>query len=202
MRYEISQQIMHHNITTACHIFHVVGLTDMSKCRPTSANTTSIPFIAEMKEFRQALSTKGEDESVHNIPSGKKYKPIAKKSNVISSKWPKRSNRDFSMDIKVSLQPLNFSDLSNKRLSAAKKTKNDGNYGDWELGLDVRYKEEEVISIMNMLSYLDNQRRGHGKGNDEPCYKEERLADTNDRLYNEAVHGLELLERGRVRKKD
>ncbi len=67
------------------------------------------------------------------------------------------------------------------------------NAKDWELGLD-RYTEDEIISINNILGYLDNHRRGYAHINDEDCYKEEREADVNNRLYNEAIYGLSLLE--------
>ena len=33
----------------------------------------------------------------------------------------------------------------------------------WEVGLDSCYTEDEVVSIMNMLSYIVNKRRGYGK---------------------------------------
>jgi hypothetical protein len=68
---------------------------------------------------------------------------------------------------------------------------------DWEISLDSRYNEDEVLSIMNMLSYWDNQHRGYGKRNDEQLYRDEREADKNNKLYDEAMYGLSLLERGR-----
>jgi len=74
------------------------------------------------------------------------------------------------------------------------------NAGEWENNLTKLYDEEEIISILNILSYLDNQRRGYGKLNDEECYTEERNADKNNRLYDEALRGLELLEIGRSRR--
>ena len=75
------------------------------------------------------------------------------------------------------------------------------NATDWEISLDSRYNEDEVLSIMNMLSYWDNQHRGYGKRNDEQLYLEERESDKNNKLYEEAMYGLSLLERGRrVRK--
>lgn len=163
-----------------------------------------------MAESRQSLSTS--NRSTHSCGptdgaskgsalSGNKYKPLAKRSRVLSKKSVKQL-RDSSMGIEVSLTALNSSDGSHKHLIAAENTtSSSNNYSDWELGLDARYQEEEVISIMNMLSYMDNERRGYGKGNDEACYKEERGADNSNRLYDEAARGLDLLEQGRMRKK-
>ncbi len=64
----------------------------------------------------------------------------------------------------------------------------------WEISLESRYTEDEVVSIMNMLSYWDNKRRGYGKLNDEQLYLEERKEDENNRLFEEAMRGLLLLE--------
>ena len=36
-------------------------------------------------------------------------------------------------------------------------------YNHWEISLDSRYNEDEVLSIMNILSYWDNKHRGYGK---------------------------------------
>jgi hypothetical protein len=75
------------------------------------------------------------------------------------------------------------------------------NATEWEISLDNRYNEDEVLSIMNILSYWENKHRGYGKRNDEQIYREEREADKNNRLYEEAMRGLSLLETGRrVRK--
>jgi hypothetical protein len=74
------------------------------------------------------------------------------------------------------------------------------NAKDWEIGLDSLYNEDEVISILNIVSCIENKRRGFGNRNDDECYWEERKADKNNRLYEEALYGLELLERGRLRK--
>ena len=65
---------------------------------------------------------------------------------------------------------------------------------EWETGLKSRYTEDEVISIMNMLSYWDNKHRGYGKLNDEELYLEERKEDADNRLFEEAMRGLSLLE--------
>ena len=168
----------------------------------------SIPSIAEMKEFDQVQSINlsppdcaQEDGPVLNFPSGKKCKPLAKKSRIISLQLPKRSKSDSSMGTKESLQPLNTSDLSDKLLSGVEKRKIEyDNAKDWEIGLDSLYNEDEVISILNIVSCIENKRRGFGNRNDDECYWEERKADRNNRLYEEALYGLELLERGRLRK--
>ena len=64
----------------------------------------------------------------------------------------------------------------------------------WELSVESRYTEDEVVSIMNMLSYWDNKHRGYGKHNDEQLYLEERTEDADNRLFDEAMRGLSLLE--------
>ena len=105
------------------------------------------------------------------------------------------------MEIKESVQSLNTSDLSDKHLSGAVKRKIEyDNAKDWEITLDSLYSEEAVISILNIVSCMENKRRGFGNRNDDDCYREERKADKNNRLYEEAMYGLELLERGRLRK--
>ena len=71
---------------------------------------------------------------------------------------------------------------------------------DWEISLERRYTEDEVVSIMNMLSYWDNKHRGYGKLNDEQLYQEERKEDVNNRLFDEAMRGLFLLETRRIKK--
>ena len=74
------------------------------------------------------------------------------------------------------------------------KAMTDNAAADWEISLDSRYTEDEVVSIMNMLSYWDNKHRGYGKKNDEQLYLEERKEDVNNKLYDEAMRGLFLLE--------
>ncbi len=66
----------------------------------------------------------------------------------------------------------------------------------WEIGLQSLYTEEQIISIENMLSYELNKRRGFGKRNDEECYRRERGSDVGNKLYAEAMYGLDLLLNG------
>ncbi len=66
----------------------------------------------------------------------------------------------------------------------------------WEIGLQSLYTEEKIISIQNMLSYELNKRRGFGRRNDEECYREERESDVGNKLYAEAMYGLDLLLNG------
>ena len=91
--------------------------------------------------------------------------------------------------------------MSDKLLSGVEKRKIEyDNAKDWEIGLDSLYNEDEVISILNIVSCIENKLRGFGNRNDDECYWEERKADKNNRLYEEAIYGLELLERGRLKK--
>eukprot|EP01031_Cornospumella_fuschlensis_P024839 gene24839-30013_t len=57
---------------------------------------------------------------------------------------------------------------------------------------DKRYSEDQIISIMNIVSYLENERRGFVRYNDEDCYRDERRVDRDGRLYKEALRGVEL----------
>ena len=59
----------------------------------------------------------------------------------------------------------------------------------WELGLEGRYSEDELMSIMGMLSYMENIERGYGHLNDEAVFASERRSG---RLYEEAVRGFVL----------
>lgn len=176
-------------------------------CRRISANTISTPFIAEMKESDQTLSISlspqdcgQEDGHVLNILFGKKLKPLAKKSKMISPQLLKISKSDFSMEIKESSQPSSTRDSPDKPLFEVEKRKIEyDNARDWEIGLDSRYSEDEVISILNIVSCMENKRRGFGNKNDDECLRDERKADTSNRLYEEAIYGLELLAKGRSR---
>jgi hypothetical protein len=94
-----------------------------------------------------------------------------------------------------------YNKLSSEVNQQKKKSIEYDNAADWEIGLDSRYNEDDVISILNILSYWDNKRRGFGKGNDEELYEEEREADRSNILYEEAMYGLDLLERGRMQKR-
>lgn len=60
--------------------------------------------------------------------------------------------------------------------------------------------EDEGIFIINIVSCIENKRRVCGNRNDEECYWKERKADKINRLYEGALYGLELLERGQLRK--
>lgn len=73
------------------------------------------------------------------------------------------------------------------------------NATDWENGLSRLYNEDEIISILNIVSCIENKRRGFGNKNDDECYREEREADKNNILYEEAIYGLKLLEKGRLK---
>ena len=66
---------------------------------------------------------------------------------------------------------------------------------DWEMYLNCHYDNEEVLSIMGMLSYLVNCERGFGHMNNEHLFKEERDNDTTGKLYEEALKGFEFSKR-------
>jgi hypothetical protein len=63
---------------------------------------------------------------------------------------------------------------------------------EWELGLETRYCEDDILTIMGMLGYLENIERGFGHLNDEALFKSERRADSTGELYDEAVRGFAL----------
>lgn len=141
------------------------------------------------------------DEPALNSTSGKNCKLIAKKLKTISQTLPKQlptDRSDSSSEIKESVHPLNLIDLTDTPLSRVdKRIIEYDNAGDWECGLDIQYTEDEVISILNLVSCLENKRRGFGGRSNDQCYREEREADKDNRLYEEALRGIELLERGR-----
>jgi len=62
----------------------------------------------------------------------------------------------------------------------------------WELGLDDMYNEEQVLSIMGMLAYMENVERGFGHLNDQKLYNSERIenADAGNKLFAEACAGF------------
>jgi len=66
---------------------------------------------------------------------------------------------------------------------------------DWELGLEAIYTEDEIVTIMNFLSYYDNAERGFGHRNDERLYQSERREDVDGKLHEEALKGFELHKR-------
>lgn len=63
---------------------------------------------------------------------------------------------------------------------------------DWEINLESVYSEEEIISIINMLSYHTNVDNGFGRANDESLYRSEKRNDINGTLFDEAMRGLQL----------
>ena len=97
--------------------------------------------------------------------------------------------------INQSIDPYtdNPSETKNKRIIEY------DNATDWENGLDRLYIEDEIISILNIVSCIENKRRGFGNKNDDKCYCEEREANKNNILYEEAIYGLKLLEKGRLK---
>lgn len=142
-----------------------------------------------MKEYDQVQSVNispqdcvQADGLVINVPCEKKCKPTAEGSEIISSPLPKTSKRDSSMKNEESIPLL-------KR----KSTIEYDNADDWEIDLDNRYSEDEIISIINMMSYWINRRNGFGSKNCEETYKEERENDKDNILFGEAMYGFELM---------
>lgn len=64
--------------------------------------------------------------------------------------------------------------------------------GEWELKLEKKYNDEQIISIMNMLSFLENEHNGFNHFNDKSLYEEERKADVTGLLYEEASRGFKI----------
>ena len=174
-----------------------------------SANMSFIPSIAEMKKSNKVQSVNlsspdcsQENNPVLKCPSGNKCKRLAKYTRTNPVPVPPNIwKSDSSMKNKESAQPSNASDLSDKLSSEVKKrTIEYDNATDWENGLDSLHTEDEMISILNIVSCIENERRGFGSRSNDECYWEEREADEDNRLYEEAIYGLELLERGRERR--
>jgi len=65
---------------------------------------------------------------------------------------------------------------------------------EWEISLEEKYNnEDEVLSILGMLSYHMNKEHGFGKRNDEIEYRSLRQKDKSGRWYEEALRGCEFM---------
>ena len=67
--------------------------------------------------------------------------------------------------------------------------------GEWEIDLEKKYNDEQIISIMNMLSFLENEHNGYSRFNDKSLYEEERKMDVTGLLYREACRGFKISKR-------
>lgn len=67
--------------------------------------------------------------------------------------------------------------------------------GEWEIDLEKKYNDEQIISIMNMLSFLENEHNGFSRFNDKSLYEEERKMDVTGLLYREACRGFKISKR-------
>ena len=170
----------------------------------------SIAFTAEKEASTEPLSTGHSlggfttmDGTNLNYPFGRKTTQIELKQKKTSRKSLKKSKRHFSVERKESslrsksnvmsnqrsfeedLSPKGIKDLEDEYAAVTKAANL------WELDVEARYCEDEILSIMGMLSYLENIERGFGHLNDEALFKDERQADSDGKLYEEAVKGFE-----------
>jgi hypothetical protein len=133
-----------------------------------------------------------------NIQSGEKTMLSELRSKTNSNTSHITSKRGFSMDSKEYSESLNTNAARNKP-SLEEHKKDIDEYiaalqasGDWEMYVDSYYEEEEAISIIGILSYLENRERGFGHLNDEKLFQDEIQADKTGKLYKEALKGFEF----------
>lgn len=60
---------------------------------------------------------------------------------------------------------------------------------DYENELNNRYREEEQISIYNMMAYFGNKQNGFGRRNDEKLFEKEKK---NTKLFEEILRWIEI----------
>jgi hypothetical protein len=138
-----------------------------------------------------------------NIQCGKKTEVKEKQFKESSVKLHEKMKKDSFTETKVFLKSSNSKSSRNKRsfdevestnlLRSFEKGINDG--GRWEYGLEEKYNEDQIDSIMGMLSYMVNVYNGFGRSNDESLYKDERESDVTGALYQEARNGFEISKR-------
>ena len=67
--------------------------------------------------------------------------------------------------------------------------------GEWEFYLEKKYNDEQIVSIMNMLSFFENEHNGFNRSNDKSLYEEERKTDVTGQLYREACRGFMIAKK-------
>mmetsp|Transcript_24877 Transcript_24877/g.36695 ORF Transcript_24877/g.36695 Transcript_24877/m.36695 type:complete len:194 (+) Transcript_24877:106-687(+) len=145
-----------------------------------------------------------EDGIEPNIQCGKKTKRPEMKPMATLSTLEAESKLTSSTVLRESSNVLNFRGSHSKRsLDECYDTKDSdiiragytsamNDARDWELKLSTIYDEEEELTILSMLGYLENTKRGFGCRNDEEMYQSDLKFDTTGRLLNEAYRGLKF----------
>lgn len=77
-----------------------------------------------------------------------------------------------------------------KKMTKAKLEEAIRKAGEWEIGLEKTYTEDEICDIMSILSYHENIESGFGHRNNENHYADIFRYD----LYEEAMRGLEWMK--------
>eukprot|EP00602_Paraphysomonas_sp_CaronLab_P010226 CAMPEP_0185018736 /NCGR_PEP_ID=MMETSP1103-20130426/1411_1 /TAXON_ID=36769 /ORGANISM="Paraphysomonas bandaiensis, Strain Caron Lab Isolate" /LENGTH=166 /DNA_ID=CAMNT_0027548687 /DNA_START=76 /DNA_END=573 /DNA_ORIENTATION=- len=140
-----------------------------------------------------------------NIQCGKKA--IVEEEQFVQSlfKSPDKLKKGSLTEIKVSSNGSNSNSLHNKRsfeevhvettdlLYRFERGLNEE--GEWEYELEKKYNEEQIDSIISMLSFLENEHSGFSRFNDKSLHKEERKADVTGQLYQEACRGFKISKR-------
>lgn len=175
-------------------------------CHHIFASMTSTLFIADSKVSTPApcidlcpRDSELEDGTELKALYGRRTKQQEWKPSKIFKKLRTESKIGSSKEMEESSLSSNYSATSSK-LSSAADLRNGDNHlatlmakaSEWEKSLDHIYNEEEVITIMNILSYHDNVFRGFGHLNDQGLYRDECRMDRSGKLFEEAMHGLEL----------
>eukprot|EP01041_Mallomonas_annulata_P009647 gene9647-20050_t len=181
-------------------------------CLPSSVNMISIPSSATTTISEPQICTSRLVENCWTEvrlgprnPSGKRMAHPDKMSKSTSPKSRMNSKCSISTANAEYLEDLSTRDTRNKRSSDEVIFSNDtinAEYvlasqkaNNWEAYVNGRYDEEDVLTIMGMLSYLDNIERGFGDLNDQLLFESERESDVHGILYKEAVEGSKLTKK-------
>lgn len=157
----------------------------------------TVPIVPESTDpcLKDLLPSVGSEV---NIQFGEKIMLLDHRSKTNSIKSHNKLKRGFSMDKKECLEGSSTNATLNKP-SLEEDEKKIKEYfealqasGDWEMYVESHYDEEEIFSIMGMLSYLENCERGFGHLNDEKLFQDEIQSDKSGKLYKEALKGFEL----------
>lgn len=111
------------------------------------------------------------------------------KFNIKCGKLPDKMKKGSLSVFNVSSNDSNSNDLIRSFEKGLNKE------GEWELKLEKIYNDEQIVSIINMLTFLENEYNGFSRFNDKSLYEEERKADVAGLLYQEACRGFKISKR-------
>ena len=173
-----------------------------TRCLPISANTIStqctVKNAASTTRTCTVLSV-----SDLSTEDGTNLKSQCGRRIKLTDQWSQmKSKAAFSSVRTASSHGLNFNATLSKHSFEEATSESDSltvqhdvamkNASDWEDEVDKQYDEEDALTIMGMVSYLENIESGFGHLNDEKLFKSERQSDVHGILYEEAMKGFEF----------